>query len=47
MPGGTDQTLRPFLWRAANLHPDTEIVSRTHEGMERFKGFWVAARPIH
>ena len=36
MPGGTDQTLRPFLWRAANLHPDTEIVSRTHEGVERY-----------
>ncbi|PSP45757.1 fatty-acid--CoA ligase [Halobacteriales archaeon QH_10_70_21] len=36
MPGGTDQTLRPFLWRAANLYPDTEIVSRTHEGMERY-----------
>ncbi|QLD85136.1 long-chain fatty acid--CoA ligase [Natronomonas halophila] len=36
MPGGTDQTLRPFLWRAANLYPDTEIVSRTHEGIERY-----------
>ena len=36
MPGGTDQTLRPFLWRAANLYPDTEIVSRTHEGVERY-----------
>ncbi|WP_340100192.1 long-chain fatty acid--CoA ligase [Salinibaculum salinum] len=35
MPGGTPQTLRPFLWRAANLYPDTEIVSRTHEGMTR------------
>ena len=36
MPGGTDQTLRPFLWRAANLYPDTEIVSRTHEGVQRY-----------
>lgn len=36
MPGGTDQTLRPFLWRAANLYPDTEIVSRTHEGINRY-----------
>ncbi len=35
MPGGTPQTLRPFLWRAANLYPDTEIVSRTHEGITR------------
>ncbi|MFB6163533.1 MAG: long-chain fatty acid--CoA ligase [Haloarculaceae archaeon] len=36
MPGGTPQTLRPFLWRAANLYPDTEIVSRTHDGIERY-----------
>jgi fatty-acyl-CoA synthase len=36
MPGGTDQTLRPFLWRAANLYPDREIVSRTHNGIERY-----------
>ena len=36
MPGGTDQTLRPFLWRAEKLYPDTEIVSRTHEGIERY-----------
>jgi fatty-acyl-CoA synthase len=36
MPGGTDLTLRPFLWRAENLYPDTEIVSRTHEGIERY-----------
>ena len=35
MPGGTDQTLRPFLWRAEKLYPDTEIVSRTHDGIER------------
>ncbi len=36
MPGGTDQTLRPFLWRAAKLYPDQEIVSRTHQGIERY-----------
>ncbi|WP_136717816.1 long-chain fatty acid--CoA ligase [Halorientalis salina] len=36
MPGGTDQTLRPFLWRAEKLYPDTEIVSRTHQGIERY-----------
>jgi fatty-acyl-CoA synthase len=36
MPGGTDQTLRPFLWRAERLYPDTEIVSRTHDGIERY-----------
>jgi fatty-acyl-CoA synthase len=36
MPGGTDQTLRPFLWRAENLYPDTEVVSRTHQGIERY-----------
>jgi len=36
MPGGTDQTLRPFLWRAARMHPDVEIVSRTHAGIERY-----------
>jgi fatty-acyl-CoA synthase len=36
MPGGTDQTLRPFLWRAANLYPETEIVSRTVGGIERY-----------
>jgi len=36
MPGGTAQTLRPFLWRAENLYPDTEIVSRTHAGIERY-----------
>jgi len=35
MPEGTPQTLRPFLWRAANLYPDTEIVSRTHDGITR------------
>jgi fatty-acyl-CoA synthase len=36
MPGGTDLTLRPFLWRAEKLYPDTEIVSRTHDGIERY-----------
>jgi fatty-acyl-CoA synthase len=36
MPGGTDQTLRPFLWRAAHLYPETEIVSRTQEGIQRY-----------
>ena len=36
MPGGTDQTLRPFLWRAERMYPDTEIVSRTHDGIERY-----------
>jgi fatty-acyl-CoA synthase len=36
MPGGTNQTLRPFLWRAEKLYPDTEIVSRTHQGIERY-----------
>jgi len=36
MPGGTDQTLRPFLWRAERLYSDTEIVSRTHDGIERY-----------
>ncbi|MFW6317308.1 MAG: long-chain fatty acid--CoA ligase [Halorubrum sp.] len=35
MPGGHPQTLRPFLWRAKRLYPDTEIVSRTHEGRTR------------
>jgi fatty-acyl-CoA synthase len=29
-------TLRPFLWRAEKLHPDGEIVSRNHDGMERY-----------
>ncbi len=36
MPGGTDQTLRPFLWRAVNLSPDREIVSRTGHGVNRY-----------
>jgi fatty-acyl-CoA synthase len=35
MPGGHSQTLRPFLWRAERLYPDTEIVSRTPEGRTR------------
>ncbi len=29
-------TLRPFLWRAERLYPDTEIVSRTAEGITRY-----------
>ncbi|WP_135304545.1 long-chain fatty acid--CoA ligase [Haloarcula amylovorans] len=36
MPGGSPQTLRPFLWRAAQLYPETEVVSRTHEGITRY-----------
>ncbi|MDJ1432745.1 long-chain fatty acid--CoA ligase [Halostagnicola sp. A-GB9-2] len=32
---GYDQTLKPFLWRAERLYPDREVVSRTHEGIER------------
>ncbi|WP_338728436.1 long-chain fatty acid--CoA ligase [Haladaptatus sp. DJG-WS-42] len=36
MPGGTDQTLRPFLWRAEKMYPDREIVSRTNRGVERY-----------
>jgi fatty-acyl-CoA synthase len=36
MVGATDQTLRPFLWRAENLFGDREIVSRTHEGITRY-----------
>ncbi|WP_264554634.1 long-chain fatty acid--CoA ligase [Halocatena marina] len=36
MPGGTDQTLRPFLWRTERLYPDTEIVSRTADGIKRY-----------
>ncbi len=36
MPGGHDQTLRPFLWRAEKLFGDREIVSRTHEGITRY-----------
>jgi fatty-acyl-CoA synthase len=36
MPGGSDMTLRPFLWRAGKLYPDREIVSRNHDGMQRY-----------
>ncbi|MBV0924579.1 long-chain fatty acid--CoA ligase [Halomicroarcula limicola] len=36
MPGGSPQTLRPFLWRAAQLYPETEVVSRTHDGITRY-----------
>ncbi|MEF8775204.1 MAG: long-chain fatty acid--CoA ligase [Haloarculaceae archaeon] len=41
MPGGTPETLRPFLWRAANIFPETELVSRTHAGRTRttYAGF--------
>jgi len=35
MPGGSPETLRPFLWRATQLFPDREVVARTHEGMQR------------
>jgi len=35
MPGAHSQTLRPFLWRASKLYPDTEIVSRNHDGINR------------
>jgi fatty-acyl-CoA synthase len=37
MPGGSDQTLGSFLWRAERMYPDTEIVSRTPEGIERYE----------
>ncbi len=33
---GHDQTLGPFLWRAETVHPDREVVARTHEGMHRY-----------
>ncbi|MEF8782123.1 MAG: long-chain fatty acid--CoA ligase [Haloarculaceae archaeon] len=36
MPGGRSQTLTPFLWRASRLYPDTDIISRTHTGVERY-----------
>ena len=36
MPGGTEQTLRPFLWRAERLYPDREVVSRTHDERARY-----------
>jgi len=29
-------TLRPFFWRATRLFPDTEVVSRTREGTQRY-----------
>jgi fatty-acyl-CoA synthase len=35
MPGGTPQTLYPFLSRAVELYPDTEVVARTAEGRRR------------
>ncbi|MFW5918989.1 MAG: long-chain-fatty-acid--CoA ligase [Halanaeroarchaeum sp.] len=36
MPGGANLNLRSFLWRAENVYPDQEIVSRTHEGIHRY-----------
>ncbi len=36
MAGATDQTLRPFMWRASKLFPEREIVSRTHDGVSRY-----------
>src|SRR6056297_2624623 len=33
---GHDQTIGSFLWRAERLYPDTEIVARTHDGIERY-----------
>jgi fatty-acyl-CoA synthase len=36
MPGGTDLTLYPFLWRAERMYGDRGIVSRTGEGIERY-----------
>ncbi|WP_181692306.1 long-chain fatty acid--CoA ligase [Natronomonas sp. LN261] len=36
MSDKTSQTLRSFLWRAVNLYPDREVVSRTHEGRTRY-----------
>ncbi|SFL16463.1 fatty-acyl-CoA synthase [Halogranum rubrum] len=36
MAGTTDQTLQPFLWRASRLFPEQEVVSRTHEGVQRY-----------
>ncbi len=32
MPGGAPLNLRSFLWRGENVFPDSEIVSRTHQG---------------
>ncbi|WP_193569996.1 MULTISPECIES: long-chain fatty acid--CoA ligase [Halorussus] len=29
-------TIRPFLWRAANLFPGTEVVARTRDGVHRY-----------
>ena len=29
-------TLRPFFWRATRLFPETEVVSRTHDGVHRY-----------
>ena len=32
----TDRTLRPFFWRATNLFPEKEVVSRTRAGTNRY-----------
>ncbi|KOX93667.1 long-chain-fatty-acid--CoA ligase [Haloarcula rubripromontorii] len=36
MPGGAPLNLRSFLWRGENVFPDSEIVSRTHQGIHRY-----------
>lgn len=36
MPGGSNMTLHQFLWRAENVFPDRELVSRHHDGVSRF-----------
>jgi hypothetical protein len=36
MPGGSDLTLQPFLWRAERIYSDREIVSWTHDGIHRY-----------
>jgi len=48
MPGGSEQTLRPFLWRAENLYPDTEVVARTHRGITRttYEGYGADVRRL-
>lgn len=40
----TELTLRPFLWRAATLYPEREIVSRTRDGRFRYTYGEYAAR---
>lgn len=36
MQGGSPRTLRPFPWRARLLYAETEVVSRTREGIVRY-----------